>query len=128
MAFNVLKTATFSLAMAMLSTPVMADEILFKCYFDWGCDPNTKCSDADLDIRFKLDTETNEVTRVGGNQLSTFSTLIGDRAVTFLEIPISGGTTTTTISTQNGLAVHSEHTIEGIDISPRQYLGECITF
>jgi hypothetical protein len=111
---------------AVAPAPALAEEITFKCYFDWVCDPNRKCQDAGEDIRFKVDVENNAVTRLGGNEMSQFSLILGDRALTILEITISGGTTTTTIKVSNGEAVHSVNGIEGNTLTPFQYLGECV--
>ena len=86
------------------------------------------CQDAGLDARFKVDLETNDVSRIGGNALSQFSLILGDRAITILETPISGGTATTTVKISDGEAVHSENLITGNTLTPMQYLGECVTF
>ncbi|PSL19425.1 hypothetical protein [Shimia abyssi] len=115
---------TALLALAPLAA--QAEEHIFRCYFDWVCDPNTKCNHAGEDIRFKINIETNAVSRIAGNPLSDFDLIIGDRAITVLERPISGGTTTTTILTDNGDAVHSENAVDGRSLVPRQYLGNCI--
>ncbi len=112
--------------LALAPAQLAAEEILFRCWFDWVCDPNTRCDHAGEDIRFRVDSETNTVSRIGGNELSAFSLILGDRALTVLETPISGGTTTTTIMIDTGNAVHSENAVSGRDLSPRQYLGECI--
>jgi len=109
-----------------LAGPAQADEIIFRCVFDWVCDPNRTCQDAGEDIRFRVNTETNEVVRIGGNELSRFTLLIGDRSVTVLEQQNSGATTTTTILTEGGFAVHSENTITGQLLTPLQYLGSCV--
>lgn len=115
-----------TLALVMGALPASSEELIFRCYFDWVCDPDTKCSDAAEDVRFRLNTETNAVSRIGGNQLSEFELLLGDRAITVLEKPISGGSTTTTILIDGGAAVHSENMIKGRSLAPRQFLGECI--
>ena len=116
-----------ALALVVIApVPVAAEEILFKCFFDGMCDPDRmKCEAAGLDVRFKVDTEINTVERLGGEPTSTFSLVLGDRALTVLEIPFSGGTTTTTIPTGGGWAVHSENGFNGADIAPKQYFGEC---
>ncbi|MDJ0993985.1 MAG: hypothetical protein QNI90_10450 [Dinoroseobacter sp.] len=109
----------------VLAQPAQAEEFIFRCFFDWVCDPNRTCQDAGEDIRFRVNPETNAVARIGGNDLSSFTLLIGDRAVTVLEQTISGGTTTTTIMTEDGFAVHSENAITGQLLTPMQYLGTC---
>ncbi len=119
--------AALMLGLTLAPAPLAAEELLFKCYFDWVCDPNRTCTDADLDLRFKVDTETNEVERLGGNPTSTFSLLLGDRGLTMLEVPISGGASTTTVQISNGWAVHSDNGFSGADLAPKQYLGECVT-
>ena len=119
-----------ALALASLSlapSPAAAEEVLFKCYFDWVCDPNRKCIDAGLDLRFKVDVEANTVVRLGGEATSSFSLILGDRGLTMLETPISGGTATTTVQISNGWAVHSDHGFDGPDMAPMQYLGDCQT-
>lgn len=111
----------------IVAGPVSAQEMFFKCYFDWVCDPNRSCQQADLDIRYKVDLDSQTAERLGGNELSDFQIILGDRAVSFLEIPISGGVSTTTVSTMNGDAVHSENAISGIRLEPMQYIGQCST-
>ena len=109
----------------LLALPAQAEEVIFRCYFDWVCDPNRKCQDAGEDIRFRVNLETNGVERLGGNALSKFDLLLGDRALTVLERPVSGGIATTTIMLSGGDAVHSENLIDGRVLSPMQYLGQC---
>ncbi len=109
----------------LLAQPVQAEEFVFRCFFDWACDPNRTCQDAAQDVRFRVDPETNAVSRIGGNDLSAYSLLIGDRAVTILEQTISGGTSTTTIMTEDGFSVHSENLVTGQLLTPMQYLGTC---
>ena len=53
-----------TLAAGATALPGHADEVVIKCYFDWSCDINRKCQDADLDIRFRADAETNVVKRM----------------------------------------------------------------
>ena len=104
-----------------------AEEILFKCFFDGVCDPDrSKCEASELDVRFKVDAETNAVERLGGEPTSAYSLILGDRALTVLEIPFSGGTATTTIPTGGGWSVHSDNGFNGADIAPKQYFGECV--
>lgn len=114
------------MACAAMPSLASADSFVFRCYFDWVCDPNRSCTDAGKDIRFRIDPETNAVERLGGNDLSDFSLILGDRAVTILETPISGGATTTTILNADGSAVHSENAIDGRVLAPMQYLGTCV--
>ena len=106
---------------------VQAEEVIFKCWFDWSCDPNRTCQDAGLDIRFRVDADTNAVSRIGGDPLIVMSLIFGDRAVTILEQPISGGLATTTVMISNGNAVRSENLVTGRDLTPMQYLGTCQT-
>ena len=113
------------LSLLLAATPAHAEQVLFICYFDWVCDPNTKCTEADADIRFRVDIDANTVERIGGNSLSQFRLLLGDRALAILEQTISGGVTTTSIMVDSGDAVHSENSIKGTTLSPRQYLGRC---
>ncbi|MCA0873397.1 hypothetical protein LCL97_21405 [Seohaeicola saemankumensis] len=121
-------------ALALIATtslttlPARAEQVVFRCFFDWVCDPNTKCDHAGEDIRFRVDLETNSVERIGGNRLSEFNLLLGDRAITVLERPVSGGTVTTTLMLDGGDAVHSENLISGRELAARQYLGECTAF
>jgi len=119
---------TLVAATSLTALPAQAEQVVFRCYFDWVCDPNTKCDHAGEDIRFRVDLETNSVERIGGNTLSQFELLLGDRAITVLERPISGGTATTTLMLDGGDAVHSENLITGRDLTARQYLGECTAF
>lgn len=112
----------------LTALPAQAEQVVFRCFFDWVCDPNTKCDHAGEDIRFRVDLEANTVERIGGNPLSAFDLLLGDRAITFLERPISGGTVTTTVMIDGGDAVHSENLITGRDLTARQYLGNCTAF
>ncbi|SDJ73965.1 hypothetical protein [Aliiruegeria lutimaris] len=117
--------ASFILAGAM----AQADEvILFKCFFDWKCDPNTKCDHASLDLRIKHNTDTNEAEFLGkhGSPLDTIGVHIGDRSVSFLAYQISGAVDVTTIALMNGEATHSSHRIGGITMKPEQYVGECV--
>lgn len=106
--------------------PVSAEEVILKCYFDWGCDPNRKCDHADLDIRFRANMETNTVEPVGRKGLSEYELIFGDRAITVLERPISGGVNSLTFLITGGHAVYSRNHIAGIDLEPAQYLGECV--
>ena len=117
--------AAFVLLLVMAAAPVRAEEVIFRCIFDWVCDPNRTCSDVAEDIRFRIDLEASTVERIGGNPLSAFQLLLGDRALTVLELPISGGTTSTTIMVDSGDAVHSANHIEGRILEPRQYVGRC---
>ncbi len=111
---------------AFSPVPAQADEvILFKCFFDWKCDPNRKCIDADLDLRIKHNTDTNEAEVLGRSPLDQIGVHIGDRSVSFLAYQISGAVDVTTIKLMNGEAVHSTHKIDGITLTPMQYLGEC---
>lgn len=125
-------TNTFkNLAMAaslILATPVSAEMAIFRCTFDWVCDPNRKCDYANLDVRFKVDLVTEKVERIGKkNDLVELEMIFGDRAITILEKPISGGLTSTTLMINDGTAVRSENEIKGHDLAPMQYLGECIS-
>ncbi len=61
----------------------------------------------------------------GGSPTSRYSLVIGDRALTIIETPISGGTTTTTIPIGGGWAVHSVNGFNGAIIAPKQYFGQC---
>ncbi len=122
-----LRPALIAAALAF-AMPAQAEEVLFKCTFDWRCDPNRKCDDAWLDLRYKVDVETSAVTRLAGDPLTEASLILGDRALTILEAPVSGGTATTTVMLTDGEAVHTDHAIEGVTLSPMIYLGECITF
>lgn len=118
---------TIATLVCLLGTlPVQAEELVLKCWFDWVCDPNRKCQDAGEDIRFKVDTEANSVSRIGGNPLSRFELVLGDRALTVLERPISGGVMTTTMMLGSGTAVHSENAVTGRELTPRQFVGECV--
>ncbi|MDU8926912.1 hypothetical protein RXV86_05910 [Alisedimentitalea sp. MJ-SS2] len=125
------RTATLiALACAQLALPAQAEEVVIKCYFDWSCDINRKCQDADIDVRFRADAETGTVKRIGGgamSQLDELELILGDRAITILEKPISGGAATTTLMISNGDAVRSENLITGIRLTPMQYLGQCQT-
>lgn len=111
--------------LAVLAAPVSAEEVIVKCFFDYVCDPNRKCDNATLDLRFRLDSDTNAVERIGGNGTSEFSLILGDRAITVLEQPITGGANTTTILTETGDSVHSANRIDGRALEPRQYVGLC---
>ena len=112
--------------LALAPAPGSAEEMLFRCYFDWMCDPNRTYQDAGLDIRYRLDTETNQATRIGHSGPGRIDAVIGDRAVTFVETPISGGLSTTTVLLGSGDAVHSTHAIDGVTMTPLQYLGNCV--
>lgn len=115
-----------TVALLLAPAPLVAEEILFRCFFDGVCDPDRmKCEAAGLDIRFKVDTETNTVDRLAGEPTSAFSLILGDRALTVLEVPISGGTVTTTIPMDGGWSVHSDNGFNGAEIAPKQYFGEC---
>ena len=115
-----------AVALLLTPAPASAEEILFKCFFDGVCDPDRMtCEASGLDVRFKVDTETNAVEQLGGEPTSAFSLILGDRALTVLEVPFSGGTVTTTIPTGGGWAVHSDNGFNGADIAPKQYFGEC---
>ncbi len=112
--------------LAAAPAPLAADEILYRCFFDGVCDPDrSKCEGAALDIRFRVDTATGAVERLGGDATSRYSLILGDRALTMLEIPVSGGTATTTVPTGGGWSVHSDNGFNGADIAPKQYFGEC---
>ncbi len=115
-----------AVALLLAPAPATAEEILFKCFFDGVCDPDRmKCEASGLDIRFKVDIETNAVEPLGGEPTSAYSLILGDRALTVLEVPFSGGTATTTIPTGGGWSVHSVNGFNGADIAPKQYFGEC---
>ncbi|NDR54857.1 hypothetical protein [Aliiruegeria sabulilitoris] len=106
-----------------------ADEvILFKCFFDWKCDPNTKCDHAALDLRIRHNTDSNEAEFLGnhGSPLDKIGVHIGDRSVSFLAYQISGAVDVTTIALMDGEATHSSHRIGGITMKPEQYMGECV--
>ncbi len=114
---------------AMIGSYASAETIGFRCSFDGVCNPDaTTCGAADLGIFFKLDTETNTVERVGSDGVSKISAVYGDRAVSFVEIPISGGVSTTTIVLDTSVAVHSSHALDGTLVAPRQYFGTCVAF
>ncbi len=122
------------LALGILSTSAAAQEtapeevILFKCYFDWKCDPNRKCDHADLNLRIRHNTDSNEATFVGdhGSPLDRIGVHIGDRSVSFLSYQVSGAVDVTTVALMDGEAIHTSHRIKGITMTPEQYLGECI--
>ena len=115
-------------ASLVLASPVAAEEVIFRCYFDWMCDPNRKCSDAELDVRYKVDLETEAAERIGmKSDLVELDMIFGDRAITILEKPISGGLTSTTLMINDGAAVRSENEVKGRDLAPFQYLGQCIS-
>ncbi|WP_068111542.1 hypothetical protein [Tropicimonas marinistellae] len=121
------KHLVFAAGLAVCAAPALAEEvILFKCFFDWKCDPNRACGDAALDRRIKHFTETNAVELLGGDPLSRMAVQIGDRSVSFLEMQISGAVDVTTVKITNGEAVHSTHRIDGMTLTPEQYLGECV--
>lgn len=103
------------------------EEVVFRCFFDWSCDPNRKCQNANLDVRFRANPATNEVSRIGGDPLVELELFLGDRAITIQELPISGGMTTTTLMINSGDAVRSENVITGRELTPMQYLGSCQT-
>lgn len=126
-ALGLATSLAIGLAAGIAPAPAVAEEVFFKCHFDWDCDPNRKCTDADLNLGFHVDTETNSVSKVGGDPTSTFSLILGDRGVTILETMLSGGTATTTVSIMGGDAVHSTQPFDGMDLAPHQYLGECVT-
>jgi len=109
------------------SAPAAAEKVIFKCHFDWVCDPNRACADAGLDVRFRVNLETNAVERLGGDALTGAGLILGDRAITILETPVSGGAATTTVMITDGEAARSENLVEGVTLTPMQYLGECIT-
>ena len=115
-----------TLAALLAPLPAAAEEVLFRCWFDGVCDPDRgACDAAELDLRFKVDTETNAVTRLGGTLTSAYSLILGDRSLTMLEVPISGGTATTTVEIGGGWAVHSDNGFDGAALAPKQYFGEC---
>ncbi len=118
--------AGLAATLALAASPAAAEEILFKCYFDGVCDPDRmSCGPAGLDLRFRIDTETNAVEALGGTPTSTHSLVIGDRALTIVEAPVSGGASTTTIPTTGGWAVHSVNGFDGATLAPKQYFGQC---
>lgn len=117
-----------ALVFVLLACPAGAAEINFNCLFDYVCDPNTKCSDAELDRRFRLDSETNEARVIGGEDLDQIEVVIGDRAVTFLERQISGAVAATTVNTTTGDAVYSHMRFDGTVMKTGQYLGQCAVF
>ena len=120
-----MRHALTALALAF-AAPAAADEILFKCWFDGICDPDRMtCEGAGLDVRFRVDPATGAVEALGGEATSAYSLILGDRALTILEVPFSGGTTTTTIPTGGGWAVHSVNGFNGAEIAPKQYFGQC---
>lgn len=112
-------------AVAVCTGPAAAEDVVFRCAFDWVCDPNTRCDHAAKDIRFRVDVAAGTVSRLGGNNLSDFELLLGDRAITVLERPVSGGAVTTTIMLADGTAVHSENLVTGRELTPMQYVGNC---
>ncbi|WP_299355658.1 hypothetical protein [uncultured Shimia sp.] len=113
---------------AAFAVPAAAEGIIFKCFFDWKCDPNRKCDHDGVDIRYKVDLETEVAERIGmKSDLIELEMIFGDRAITIMEKPISGGITTTTLLIDNGDAVRSENEISGRDLAPMQYLGQCIS-
>ena len=115
-------------AHALLSaSPAQAESVIFKCVFDWSCDINRSCQDAMLDVRFRTDVETTSAERLGGDPTVALEVILGDRALTFLERPISGGAATTTVMIDNGDAVRSENLVTGRLLTPMQYLGSCMT-
>jgi len=119
-------TPTAGVAQTSSTEDENAREIILKCYFDWVCDPNRKCQDAGENIRFRVNVAENTVSRIGGDPLSKFMLVPGDRALTILERPISGGVSTTTMMlTGGGDAVHSENAVTVRTLTPMQYLGTC---
>lgn len=112
----------------LFASPLAAEEIIFRCYFDWVCDPNRKCDHADMDVRYKVDLDTEAAERIGMNSdLVELEMIFGDRAITIMEKPISGGLTSTTLMINDGTAVRSENEVKGRDLAPFQYLGQCIS-
>ena len=124
-----MKRAASAVVLTIFGFAAQAETIGFRCSFDGVCNPDaTTCGAADLGMFYKLDTETSAVERVGSDGLSKLSAVYGDRAVSFVEIPISGGVSTTTILLDSGVAVYSSHAVEGVLLEPRQYFGTCAVF
>ena len=124
---NAAHRLVFLATLALVPVSVEAEEvILFKCLFDWKCDPNRSCEPASLDRRIKHHIETNAADIASGDPLDRVAVHIGDRSVSFLEMQISGAIDVTTIKLMNGEAVYSSHEIDGTTLTPQQYLGECI--
>ncbi|MHC0052909.1 hypothetical protein [Actibacterium sp. D379-3] len=119
-----LRPALTALCAALAPLPVLADPITFSCTFDWVCDTQT-CAAADLRLRIRLDSSTSEATIPGQTDPASIAVFIGDRAVSFVEVPISGGVRATTVKLATGEAVHSRNRIDGTDLTPDQYLGTC---
>jgi hypothetical protein len=124
---TVFATALF---LAGAALPLRAGEGVFGCFFDWACNPDTaRFEGTSEDFRFMADLETHAVPHLGGDPLIQASLILGGRAVTILEMPVSGGTAAAaTIRISNGEAVRSDHRIPGNTPGPRQLPGERITF
>ena len=76
-------------------------------------------------LRFVYDDHTKQSTLIGSNGVVQVDTYMGDRAVSFAERLSSGAIQTTTITFQSRIAVHSRHTLVGIELVPTQYYGKC---
>ncbi len=107
---------------SLTALPARAEHVALHYFFDWVRDPNTKCDHAGEDIRIRVDLETNMTQRIGANRLSEFNLFLGNRAITILERPVSGGRETTTLMLDSSDAVHSENLIPGRGLTARQYL------
>ena len=126
---SALQVAVLASFASLAPLAAQAEEvILFKCFFDWKCDPNRKCDNASLDLRIKHDTDTNEAEILGGqgSPLDKVGVHIGDRSVSFLSYQVAGSVDVTTIALMDGEAVHTSHRMDGTTMNPEQYLGECV--
>ncbi|MBL6948935.1 MAG: hypothetical protein ISR51_09705 [Rhodospirillales bacterium] len=78
----------------------------------------------DFKLEFILETASGKGMLIGNNGFSKVFVVNGPYAVTFLERLETGVVQSTTI-TQNGLAVHSRHSVILKELVPSQYYGNC---
>ena len=121
-----LRSPLFGLGLSILfyASPASAEVMQLECSFDFSCVKEGECGSSKFEMRFSLDTVTEEAFAVGSGGLSPVRFLSGYGAFSFVEELDSGAVQTTTIA-EGGRAVHSRNTVIAGMIANSQYLGKC---
>ena len=105
--------------------PAAADLYSFDCVFDQFCTRSENCRPTDFRLDYRYDSTTGKAYLIGNNGIAEVGFFGGDPGFSFFELLSSGAMQTTTINLSDRSAVHSRHTIIGLQSSFSQYYGSC---